>query len=81
MTNLVQRIRFDAARCEVSYSKGIATNIEEAADEIERLRAALLKMRHALETIANCGQSSEPDHWKFRVMARKIATDALEEKP
>ena len=36
-----------------------------------------LKMRHALEQIANCGQSIEPDHWKFREMARKVAGEAL----
>lgn len=36
-----------------------------------------LKMRHALETIANCGQSIEPDHWKFREMARTLASNAL----
>jgi hypothetical protein len=27
---LVERLRFDAARCEATYSKGIASNIEEA---------------------------------------------------
>lgn len=41
MTDIVQRLRFDAARCEVEFSKGVAGNIEEAAAEIERLRAAL----------------------------------------
>lgn len=41
MSDIVDRLRFDAARCEVLYSKGIATNIAEAAAEIERLRAAL----------------------------------------
>jgi len=40
------------------------------AAEIERLRAALKR-------IANCGQSVEPDHWKFRVMVRDVAIDAL----
>jgi hypothetical protein len=37
----VERLRFDAVRCELQFSKGVAGNIEEAADEIERLRAAL----------------------------------------
>lgn len=36
-----QRLRFDATRCEATFSKGVASNIEEAADEIERLQAAL----------------------------------------
>jgi len=39
--SLVQRLRFDATRCEATFSKGVASNIEEAADEIEQLRAAL----------------------------------------
>jgi hypothetical protein len=37
--DIVDRLRFDAARCEVDYSKGIAENLIEAANEIERLRA------------------------------------------
>lgn len=40
-TDIVERLRFDAARCELQFSKGVAGNIDEAADEIERLRAAL----------------------------------------
>ncbi len=39
--DIVERLRFDAARCEVQFSKGVAGNIEEAADEIERLREDL----------------------------------------
>jgi hypothetical protein len=42
--SLVQRLRFDATRCEAAFSKGVARNIEEAADEIERLRAALQRI-------------------------------------
>lgn len=38
--DIVERLRFDAARCEAQFSKGVAGNIEEAAAEIERLRAA-----------------------------------------
>ncbi len=38
--DIVERLRFDAVRCEATFSKGVAGNIEEAADEIERLRAA-----------------------------------------
>jgi hypothetical protein len=41
MTDIIERLRFDVARCEATYSKGIATNIEEAIGEIERLRAQL----------------------------------------
>lgn len=41
MSELVQRLRFDATRCEMQFSKGVAGNIEEAADVIERLTADL----------------------------------------
>jgi hypothetical protein len=41
MIDIVDRLKFDATRCEVQFSKGVATNIEDAAAEIERLRAAL----------------------------------------
>lgn len=41
MIDIVDRLRFDAVRCEAQFSKGVAGNIEEAAKEIERLREAL----------------------------------------
>lgn len=39
--DIVDRLRFDAIRCETTFSKGVAGNITEAADEIGRLRKAL----------------------------------------
>lgn len=39
--DIVDRLRFDAVRCEATFSKGVAGNITEAADEIERLRSAI----------------------------------------
>ena len=44
MIDLTHRLRFDAARCEATFSKGIASNIEAAATEIERLREALTQL-------------------------------------
>lgn len=41
MIDLVQRLRFDATRCEVTFSKGVASNIEEAAARIETLEKSL----------------------------------------
>lgn len=41
MIDIVDRLKFDAVRCEAQFSKGVAGNITEAADEIERLRTAL----------------------------------------
>ena len=38
--DIVDRLKFDAARCEVQFSKGVASNITKAIAEIERLRAA-----------------------------------------
>ena len=46
MNDIVNRLRFDATRCEATFSKGVAGNITEAADEIERLRRRV----KALET-------------------------------
>ncbi len=58
MIDLVQRLRFDAARCEAMFSKGVATNIEEAAAEIERLQAALKPFADA----ANDAEGYPDDH-------------------
>lgn len=44
MTDIVERLRFDSARCEATFSKGVATNIDEATAEIERLRACLVSI-------------------------------------
>lgn len=40
-------------------------------------RAGEEALAEALREIANCGQSAEPDHWKFRCMAREKARAAL----
>ena len=48
-----------------------------ALREIERWHSRHDKMEAALKQIANCGQSIEPDHWKFREMARDVASRAL----
>lgn len=44
--DIVERLRFDATRCEVQFSKGVASNIEEAANEIEQLRADAARYRY-----------------------------------
>lgn len=49
MIGIVDRLRFDATRCELQFSKGVAGNINEAADEIARLRAALLNIQALAE--------------------------------
>jgi hypothetical protein len=49
MSDIVERLRFDAARCEHGFSKGVATNIEEAAAEIEQLRAQLVQATAQVE--------------------------------
>jgi hypothetical protein len=36
---LTERLRFDAIRCEMHFSTGVASNITEAADRIEQLEA------------------------------------------
>lgn len=47
MIDIVDRLRFDAMRCEVQFSKGVAGNITAGANEIERLRKAV-RDAHAL---------------------------------
>jgi hypothetical protein len=46
MIGIVERLRFDASRCEIQFSKGVAGNIEEAANEIEQLRTVLKDIYH-----------------------------------
>lgn len=46
--DIVDRLRFDAYRCEATFSKGVAKNIEEAADEIDRLRTEVESLRLTL---------------------------------
>lgn len=41
MIDILDRLRFDAIRCEVQFSKGVAANIDAGVTEIERLRDAL----------------------------------------
>lgn len=45
MTDIVERLKFDAVRCEATFSKGVATNIDDGIAEIERLRAALKEIQ------------------------------------
>jgi hypothetical protein len=39
--DIVHRLDFDANRCRVQFSNGVASNIEAGIKEIERLRQAL----------------------------------------
>lgn len=48
MIDVVERLRFDATRCELQFSKGVAGNITEGADEIVRLRAALREIAESI---------------------------------
>lgn len=49
MIDIVNRLRFDATRCELQFSKGVAGNISEAADTIERLTVALKIAREQVD--------------------------------
>jgi len=69
--DIVERLHFDEARCEAMFSKGVASNIKEARQEIERLRAAL-------EEVAIAAENNEllaPD------MVAKFCRTALETEP
>lgn len=81
MIDIVDRLRFDATRCEAQFSKGVAGNIDEAADEIARLRdglkAAIRAAKLAIFTINKQGVMPN-DSWKSGFDADvKTAEDAL----
>lgn len=63
MIDIVNRLRFDATRCEVQFSKGVAGNITEAANEIERLRAVLEKIKG--------GHSTDPQLDAIRALGQR----------
>jgi hypothetical protein len=70
MIDIVERLRFDATRCEATFSKGVATNIEEGAAEIERLRAILQNVAlaigvddHEFRAFIGIEQSEEPSNF------------------
>lgn len=52
-------------------------HLQCASNSFETLVAENERLRKALGKIADTGQSIEPDHWKFRVMARETASTAL----
>jgi len=58
-----------------------ADNSEALTTRIVTACNAYEPMREALSKIANCGQSQEPDHWQFRVMARDTSNAALSTLP
>lgn len=57
----------------MSYVQHWEGRAEKAEVEVERLR-------EALRDIYNSGQTDEPDHWRFRVLARDTARAALQRK-
>ena len=59
MIDIIDRLKFDAARCEAHFSKGVAGNIEDAVSEIERLRAALKDIQN--RTQGNLGYGAPID--------------------
>lgn len=48
MIDIVDRLGFDAVRCETQFSKGVAGNITEAAKEIERLRREVTRLEASI---------------------------------
>jgi hypothetical protein len=58
MIDIIDRLRFDATRCEAKFSKGVAGNIADGADEIARLRQRILDAELALN-VWDKGHNSE----------------------
>lgn len=62
MIDIVDRLKFDSVRCEVQFSKGVASNIDEGIAEIGRLRAALRDIvGWKNDTLGQ--RPREPGHW------------------
>lgn len=57
MIDIVDRMRFDATRCEAVFSKGVTKNIEEGIAEIKRLRKGLEKIQNTYVHNINCTAS------------------------
>ena len=76
--SIVDRLRFDATRCELQFSKGVAANISEAADEIETLRAQLEGCK---EMFAHTAERANEYVKAFQQQERRLASarKALEE--
>jgi hypothetical protein len=74
MIDIVDRLKFDSARCEATFSKGVATNIDEAVSEIVRLRAALESLTK--DPPSSLAREPDADH-EVIIKMRKIASDAL----
>lgn len=55
VAGLVARLRFDADRCDIQFSKGVATNITEAADRLESLSQALREVEERATVSFRCG--------------------------
>ena len=86
--DLKERLRQSLAMSMFLRPDGLYAELEsqrkEALARITELEARLAAaeagedaLAEALREIANCGQSAEPDHWKFRCMAREKAHAAL----
>jgi hypothetical protein len=61
----------------VETTRALTKGVVAGNDQIATLTTRIAELEGALEKIANAGQSTEPDHWKFRCMAREAARAAL----
>lgn len=72
MIDIVDRLSFDANRCEASFSKGVASNIEEGIAEIKRLRIQVEKAG-SLTKAAN----RVIDAWRYAQVSNEPLIEAL----
>lgn len=72
MIDIIDRLKFDAVRCEAQFSKGVAGNIEDAVSEIERLRAALKDIQKEAMTL------KPPRHTWYYDRAQNALTNSTE---
>ncbi len=68
------------ARCTCAIGADALDAIDALRAQATKDKARIERLEAALREISICGQSAEPDHWKFRCMARGKARAALEDK-
>lgn len=68
------------ARCTCAIGADALDAIDALRAQAAKDKARIERLEAALREISNCGQSVEPDNWRFRSMARGKARAALEDR-
>lgn len=82
VNSIVERLQFDAARCELQFSKGVAENISEAATIISELQAENERKDRLIEAhrqqIVDAGEIM--DHWQALALIAESSLSRIKEE-